>query len=818
MKDFIFCGMVALLALFPLPDAQAQTPKTVERGDSITLVAADGYQTYQWQVSSDNSAYLDLPSATAKEFRFAAQAPLYYRALATATDGSKTTLETFKITFPALTYVNAGWNLPASHGFVEVNGLPGSGITIPEGNRIDAQATYGKAGTTVNCDQVLTNWSNLNAHAVYYAYHPAATFDTRLLLTVTSGAVIQFRLRVYNPNSPATPLADSYISLKGTGVQQEVEVATVKIPTAGYYRYELECLKGNSALRNIKCWRYLTDKTGDTYTPAYLSSPSVHLGSWRSTKVGAPTGRSYDWCYQEIMIPKESDIAGTYAMSLGVLAGYMGIQCNGTNNHDVIFSMWDDGSTDQNPGLENYKKAGAVDASPDVSVTRFGNEGTGVKTFASGNFWKPGTYVQFISNARPETAVYEVVVDGVKQTITRQNTLVSAWFNAQDGKGWQYIATTRLPGTGHNFDSWYSFLENYSYTSGQMKRKAYYRNGYGHALDQKQWYHFNRVNFGHTDGGTNIGARNDYAQGKDSEDPKAFYMTTGGFTGTVTSSSSVTLNSSDAPVDTINLERLKARVDQAIAKEEAELKAAEDFRQSLYNKSSWKVVSFSSEEAQGEGTNGRAAQIIDGDDATYWHSQWMSASATYPHTFVVDMQQVQPVNGFQFTTSGGTNRRMKIVELYASNDNSNWHPIYKTDAAPDKDKYYLQLDSTVNTRYFKILIKQGWSSEVHTRLNEVEVTQPLASSTGLAKINKSALTVYPSPATSYINVVAPEEAREMVVGLYTTTGERVLTQHCYNQSAREVTTIQLPRLASGIYAVRCTTGKKSYTRRILVNQ
>lgn len=72
---------------------------------------------------------------------------------------------------------------------------------------------------------------------------------------------------------------------------------------------------------------------------------------------------------------------------------------------------------------------------------------------------------------------------------------------------------------------------------------------------------------------------------------------------------------------------------------------AELFKTSKYDKSGWKVISFSSQETSGEGSNGLASQIIDGDANTYWHSQWQGTQAKYPHYFVIDMQRYRALAG-----------------------------------------------------------------------------------------------------------------------------------------------------------------------------
>ena len=809
MKQRLLKTMALALLLVGGAGAKAET-KTLAVGDSLILTAVDGYKTYQWQVSTDGRAYFNLPNETAKELRTLPYAPHYYRLRATTADDTTVMLDTTKVDFKAFTTLNTS-DISAAQGYVEVDGQPGSGISIPGD---------GRSGNTLLLTNKLTNWSNANAHAVYYMCNPSGTSSLNMLITATNNTKMLFRLKIYNPSAPETPLIDTYISFYATGSEQEIPVYThYRRSKYSYLRYDLECLSGNSAIQNINRWRFYSSKNEVSYAPAYLSSPSVHLSSWNSTHIAGTSQSSiYDWCYQEIMIPESSDYAGTYAMSLGVLSGYMGIQVNGKNNHDVIFSIWDDGSTDEDPGLASYRKAGAVDAAPYVSVSRFANEGTGAKTFVSGEWWKPGRFVQFITNSRPEVATY-VVKDknGNDSTFTRNNTLVSAWFNPLDGNGWKYIATVRLPGSGRYFNSWYSFLENYSWTSGQVERKAYYRNGYKRNKDSNRWFHCNQVGFGHTDGGTNLGARKDYGQGRDADNANTFFMTSGGYTSTNQTEKTVELNSSDIPVDTISVAKLLSRVDEAIAREDSTLKAAAELQASKYDKTGWEVVSFSSQETSGEGTNGRAAQIIDGSTSTYWHSAWQSGSSSLPHSFVVDMKANQPVNGFEFTLSGGNIRYQKGIEIYGSKNNISWTKVYENKACPSAETYYLSMDSTATMRYFKLVINTTQTGQVHTRINEIEVTHPVVTGilSPIAAANNS-LMVYPSPATSYINVVAPADASDMLVSLHSLQGASIFSQHIYEQKKGEVTKLSLPSLTNGTYVVRTKIGKNNYSRLIII--
>lgn len=596
--------------------------------------------------------------------------------------------------------------LSAAQGYVEtLDGKPGaSGIYIPGEGRDNN-------GIATNYNS-LSAWTNANACAVYYFHQPAATVTNTIKLNVKKGYSAKFQLTIVNPDAPDVQLFSKTFTANGTDSNVDVTVGDVTFKRSVYYRYRLECLSGNQNINLIRSFTFKTTATEKPYVANYLSSPSVHLYSWGSTDPNAPKGDAYDWCFMEIMLPQESDIIGTYAMALGVLNGYMGIQMNGYANdgsprHDVLFSMWDDGSTDEDPNLPEYMRAGAVDWDPLTTTNRFGNEGTGVQTYRKGPYWTPGKYVQFITNCRPETTSYTTEVNGKPTVHTQHNMLVSAWFNALDGKGWQYMATVRKRNSTTYFDAWYSFLENYNASTGQANRIAYYRNGYMRARSNGKWYYRNSVGFGHTDGGDNTGARTDYGQGTtDNPADRTFFMQTGGYTSTNKTKTTVALATDYTPVDTINITPLNDRVLTAIANEKARIEKEQLFVNNLMDKTGWEAIEYSSEETAGEGTNGRAQQTVDSDDDTYWHPQWYGSTAQLPHYIVVDMQEMKNVGGFEIKMGDNANRHIKAYDIYGSTDNSDWTLLCSDDNAPAKSSFRVILDKAADIRYFKIVVRQ----------------------------------------------------------------------------------------------------------------
>ncbi|MBR2476247.1 MAG: discoidin domain-containing protein [Bacteroidaceae bacterium] len=70
------------------------------------------------------------------------------------------------------------------------------------------------------------------------------------------------------------------------------------------------------------------------------------------------------------------------------------------------------------------------------------------------------------------------------------------------------------------------------------------------------------------------------------------------------------------------------------------------------DRSNW-TITASSQEATGEGAgNGVASCIIDGNNSTFWHSQWNGSEPGYPHWFMIDMKEVKSFDEFEYVSRG----------------------------------------------------------------------------------------------------------------------------------------------------------------------
>lgn len=90
-----------------------------------------------------------------------------------------------------------------------------------------------------------------------------------------------------------------------------------------------------------------------------------------------------------------------------------------------------------------------------------------------------------------------------------------------------------------------------------------------------------------------------------------------------------------------------------------------------------KIVSFTTEEASGEGSNnGHAKHLIDGNVETFWHSRWQGGSDPLPYEIIIDMNHRVKIAQIELLPRGrGSNNPIKVVRFEASEDGTNWESI-----------------------------------------------------------------------------------------------------------------------------------------------
>ena len=88
--------------------------------------------------------------------------------------------------------------------------------------------------------------------------------------------------------------------------------------------------------------------------------------------------------------------------------------------------------------------------------------------------------------------------------------------------------------------------------------------------------------------------------------------------------------------------------------------------------SGWTILSTDSQELSCE--NGSAANAIDGNTTTIWHTRYCPVSDPYPHEIKIDLGATYVINGFQYLPrqDGCSHGWISQYEFYVSADGTNW--------------------------------------------------------------------------------------------------------------------------------------------------
>lgn len=613
------------------------------------------------------------------------------------------------------------------------------------GGRVFMELDGNYAGVSRN-DTYITWPANDKTVMVYCLRVPRAHVRADVVFTPKSGKTVTFNLRVVRANTGEEVLTNTVSVECKTSAEQTIELLPdFLFPADTWYRFEITSPRGNanmSRFTKLRFQRRSSLAVGDS--PIYMA-PSVHLLTYGSTDSKAPSGESYDWIYQEATMLPEDERPSTYAMVIGIDGGYSGFQSiynsNGTWTRPILFSIWDNGDIDKDPAIPDYLKSGVVDKGEDVVGVRFGGEGTGSSArLVDGSFWTPGKWVQFIWNARPEQVQVTLKAhDGTDSIATYQNTYQSCWYKMEDETEWHYLATLRASGRNNLYTGFYAFLENFYDVGGELMHRAYFRNAAMRSVASGKWYARNSVDFGHTQNDGTRFSRKDYGHGVTAKYDNCFYLQSGGFGDICDSASVLPLPKSSPWVDTINIKALTARIDEAIRRDEAVQGASRFELLSRVDMTTWTLVKCSDEETVGEGENGRAAQAIDGMSSTYWHSQWKTTKAPFPHYLILDAGEETTINGIALYQDRDVKYRAKMFRLYTSDDGKTWRSR-KGGTFPNTTSPIIDFGTEFTSRYYKIEFVSSYGGDV-LAINEIafkcpyDMTRLLKSAQSMVKMH-----------------------------------------------------------------------------------
>ena len=562
------------------------------------------------------------------------------------------------------------------------------------------------------------NWNYTEGTVLVYGIHfPTGHVRADALFRAKSNMNVTFGVRIVHPATGTVVLNTTTRSTKNTTAEQRMGIMPdTEMPYDGWYRFELTCPNGANSLDRLNLLLFQRTSSLSITDSEIFMAPSVHL--WWSTKVpGAPSGQSYNWTYLEVMYPSAYRQPATYQMAIGTDGMYSGIQMptrsDGSYGHTVLFSVWDNGDVDKDKNLPDIMRSAAVDLGPEAYATRFGGEGTGSSIrYNRDDWWEFDHWIQFLYNVRPDI----ISVTNEDGTVSEyESTLQSVWFKQAEEADWHYMGTLRMAGANRLTSGIYSFLENFGDTGGELMRRCYFRNGAMRSAATGQWYALNHAGFGNTQNKGTRNSRYDFGHGVTQLYDKTFYLETGGYMGKRDSA-----NTCEAPligempwVDTIDIARLDRRVDEGILHYQAKtMQSRIELTRTVSDPTTWKLISFSDEETVGEGDNGRAAMILDGNRSTYYHNRWKSNAASYPHIFTFEAPEPVTVSSLELYQSRESKYRAKQLALYISDDGSHWTTVSSHLTIEDSESPYIYLSEPVTAQYFRLRFTAGYGSNL----------------------------------------------------------------------------------------------------------
>ena len=138
----------------------------------------------------------------------------------------------------------------------------------------------------------------------------------------------------------------------------------------------------------------------------------------------------------------------------------------------------------------------------------------------------------------------------------------------------------------------------------------------------------------------------------------------------------------------------------------------------LYNRESWSIEDFSSQEPN----NSRFAdRLLDNDNTSYWITRYSVNATDYPDHFVtVDMGEQRNVDGFFFIQKDG-DRKIRELEIHVSIDGSNWENLglFGLTNEGRNTEQFIDINEQKSIRYFKIVPTAGHDSQKQPGLAEL---------------------------------------------------------------------------------------------------
>lgn len=251
--------------------------------------------------------------------------------------------------------------------------------------------------------------------------------------------------------------------------------------------------------------------------------------------------------------------------------------------------------------------------------------------------------------------------------------------------------------------------------------------------------------------------------------------------------------------------------------------------QRFISKTNWEVIYVDSESTQGFGGEDRH-KAIDGDESTFWHTQWKNTKDPLPHDIQVDMKESNMVEEIYYLPRQddyGPNGTIGSYQLYVSNSNTEWgspaatgtfsFPTLESDKsnlAAFKERKKITLESPKQGRYFRLVALTETQSDPNIPFTAVAELDVIA--TKSAKLDDNALVqvgIYPNPVNDHVSLTGIGSFQTIKADIYTLSGNLLSSNKIGSNSNIDVSSLEV-----GVYILRIETDNHSKVLRFVKAQ
>jgi len=118
-----------------------------------------------------------------------------------------------------------------------------------------------------------------------------------------------------------------------------------------------------------------------------------------------------------------------------------------------------------------------------------------------------------------------------------------------------------------------------------------------------------------------------------------------------------------------------------------------------------------------------AANVLDGDPATYWHTRWQPQSDPMPHELVIDLNRPMPLRGISYLPrQDQSNGRIAQAEVFAAARSRDWgDPVAEIHGQDSGQLVTVRFRQPVTARFLRVVVKSEVKGQPFAAIAELDV-------------------------------------------------------------------------------------------------